>query len=98
MGIIIKGAVLGLSQDTNYVTEEVQLHTGEIILLYTDGVTEDRSTLDVDNNNQLKEMFAQIEKSETAQIIVDGIYEKVRKFHGENVFDDQTLLLFKKEI
>ncbi|WP_158553474.1 PAS domain S-box protein [Peribacillus saganii] len=91
-----KGAVLGLSRETKYVTKSIQLLQGDMVLLYTDGITEERLAYGVDDNNNLKELFFSTDKSLPAQQVVDSIYKKVCESQGDNIFDDQTLLLFKK--
>ncbi|PLT33750.1 PAS domain S-box protein [Bacillus sp. V5-8f] len=91
-----KGAVLGLSKHTVYKTEELHLKPNDMVLLYTDGVTEERQNNEIDNNDKLKQFFASADKQLPAQKIVDTLYEEIQKKQEGQVFDDQTILLFKK--
>ncbi|RFU62075.1 PAS domain S-box protein [Peribacillus glennii] len=90
-----KGAVLGLSKYTVYKTEEIDLEPDDMILLYTDGVTEERQNNEIDNNEKLKELFALTDKHLPAQDIVDALYQDIKKKQKDQIFDDQTILLFK---
>lgn len=67
-----------------------------MVLLYTDGVTEERKNLAVDNNDNLKEIISLTDKSLPAQQIIEAIYQKIRQKQKDQIFDDQTILLFKK--
>ncbi|MBM7693617.1 PAS domain S-box-containing protein [Peribacillus deserti] len=91
-----RGAVLGLSKDTVYLTEEYQLHGKDMVLLYTDGITEERLNSGVDSNDNLKELLSQVDKSKSAQEIIQSLYNEIRRKQKDQIYDDQTLFLFKK--
>jgi len=95
-----EGMVLGMTCDTafNNSIREVsfQMHPGDIIVLYTDGITE--------SVNEKQEEFGianlidatRIANSESAEAIVNNINERVARFTG-NIpqKDDLTLVVMK---
>ena len=83
-------------EDSGYATHEMQLRDGDLLLLYTDGVTESHSTD--------KTLFGEERLSQTLQSVPlrsarDAIHETlhaVSNFHqGAPQFDDITLLAIR---
>jgi serine phosphatase RsbU (regulator of sigma subunit) len=90
------GIALGITEDIELETREVQLSEGDVIVLYTDGVT--------DAINGRKEEFGQTRLAKviaenrdlTAEGLVAKINAAVANFvGGERQFDDFTLLVLK---
>jgi sigma-B regulation protein RsbU (phosphoserine phosphatase) len=91
------GMALGVVLDANYEERPIFLQTGDIIVFYTDGVTE------VNNNDG--EEFGQkglIEvlkenRTRSAREIHERIYNRVTDFASRNqVYDDLTMIVLKK--
>ena len=91
-----KGMALGVTEDIELETREAQLTEGDVIVLYTDGVT--------DALNRRKEEFGQAwlaqviaeNRDLTAEGLVEKINAAVTSFvGGERQFDDVTLLVLK---
>jgi sigma-B regulation protein RsbU (phosphoserine phosphatase) len=87
------GAVLGLFPNWNYKHEEIELRAGDRLLLFTDGVTELRSSIgDEFGEQRLIELL--IENRELdAEALRDSIVEAVVSFGGGEFQDDATLLV-----
>lgn len=90
------GTVLGTFDDFVYEEETVQLNVGDLILLYTDGVTE--ATSEKDEMFETERLLKTLKDNQgiTAQEISQKIVEDVLSFQGslpQN--DDITLVLIK---
>ncbi|MBN1211444.1 MAG: SpoIIE family protein phosphatase [candidate division Zixibacteria bacterium] len=91
------GPVLGLSPDSKYDSRAIMLNPGEIIVLYTDGVTE---VFDEKGEqfglNRLVELIKK-HKNETAQQIQEIIFSEVKNFAArDHIFDDLTMIILKR--
>jgi len=91
-----QSAPLGVVSDIQVTTEEIRLKKDDIIVLYTDGVTEA-----VNDNEERFEMerFQQVlleSRNLTASQIINSIEKKVASFVGtQPQFDDITLMVIK---
>jgi sigma-B regulation protein RsbU (phosphoserine phosphatase) len=95
------GSLIGLDGDSQYEDAQVQLTPGDVLLYYTDGLT------DAVNNNgdrfdegNLKRVFREgCEVGSTAQEILDYIFDRVQEFigSGNNHQDDMTLVIMRVE-
>lgn len=91
-----KGIPLGLMPEIKAVAEEITLKKGDVIALYTDGVTEALN----DNKEQfeitrLSKVISE-NRSKTAQQILDKVREDLKAFVGNQPqFDDITLMIIK---
>ena len=86
-----------LRQYVEYEQETTQLHSGDTVLFYTDGVTE---TLDVHgetyDEERLEELVIQLRHADASEICAE-IYNSTIEFQGEaQRFDDLTLMVLKK--
>ena len=86
-----------LSQIAEYEQETTQLRSGDVVLFYTDGVTE---TVNPDGElyeEERLEAIATRVKGESVDQICQAIYDDVIEFQGEaEQFDDLTLMVLKK--
>jgi sigma-B regulation protein RsbU (phosphoserine phosphatase) len=84
-------------QNQKFAVENIAMKTGDILLVYTDGITEAR---DKDGNLFGEEpLFKLIKeyKDETSEIITMRIVEAVQIYTaGSDFADDQTLVLIKR--
>jgi len=91
-----KGVALGVMTDIEFEEKELVLHSGDILILYTDGVTEA-----VNRKNEMfgYERISQIVEKNyylSAQEIIHIIEKEVFTYsEGQPQFDDITLLLVK---
>jgi len=89
------GTVLGLFKDWTSPTVECQLHSGDILALYTDGVTE--------SFNDTREEFGETRlldgirrhRQLAAQGMVGSLVADVRQFSPQEQHDDITLIVAK---
>jgi serine phosphatase RsbU (regulator of sigma subunit) len=90
------GVALGVLPDAQYEERPVAVRPGDVLVLYTDGVTEaEDSTGAQFGRRRLEECVARLVGS-GAQAIVDGVVEQVRAFAGaRGSTDDLTLVVLK---
>lgn len=87
------GAVLGPFPNWKYKNEEIELRTGDRLLLFTDGVTELRSPVgdEFGEDRLIRLLFDKRELE--AEALRDQIVEAVVSFGGGEFQDDATLLV-----
>jgi sigma-B regulation protein RsbU (phosphoserine phosphatase) len=99
----VGGVMLGMFPDdmieqvSTFNQQTIKLDSGDIVLFYTDGVTE---TLNINNElygeNRLEHLASQVHRRD-AKEICDTIHNAVLEFQGEaQQFDDLTLMVLKK--
>jgi sigma-B regulation protein RsbU (phosphoserine phosphatase) len=90
------GIPLGIIEDTVYDEGQMQLASGDVILFYTDGVTEAvNDQRDIFGVGQLMRVVQQ-NLAMDSQSLIDIIYSEVLKFAGgEPQNDDLTLIVLK---
>ncbi|MYB02537.1 SpoIIE family protein phosphatase [Candidatus Poribacteria bacterium] len=104
LGEDVGGIPLGMfpndmvSSIADYEAEHVQLASGDVIVYYTDGVTE---TVNVEDDYYEEERLVEASKAckdESAEGIRKYLHNAVMEFQGEaDQFDDLTLLILRKE-
>ena len=86
-----------LSEIAEYEQETTQLHSGDVVLFYTDGVTETVNPDEELYGEERLEAVATRVKGENVDQICQAIYDDVIEFQGEaQQFDDLTLMVLKK--
>ena len=89
---------LGVMEAPQYVLQDVQLQSGDLLLLYTDGVTEamnDRQ--EMFGEERLNELFLSLgRRNFRARGIVENIKDEIMKFSGpDQQHDDLTIVVVK---
>jgi sigma-B regulation protein RsbU (phosphoserine phosphatase) len=89
------GLLLGVLDDTNYVQSTLQLDRGDVLIFYSDGISEARG-----RNQQLFRGRGIADAVQglgdaTAQQILDAIWDRVDEHQGGEMGDDRTLLVLK---
>jgi sigma-B regulation protein RsbU (phosphoserine phosphatase) len=92
------GVAMGLFKEADYAEETVTLADGDVLVLYTDGITE---MIDAEEEEfgeeRLEELVVQY-ASRPAGELADLIIEAAAAFaQDEGAFDDETLVVVKKE-
>ncbi|MEA5500724.1 PP2C family protein-serine/threonine phosphatase [Limnoraphis robusta Tam1] len=93
------GMLIGLDADTRYSEAEVQLNPGDIIVYYTDGLTDAANNkgerFDEENLQAAFEWACQ--NYQGSQAILDYIFEQVQQFvgPGSHNVDDMTLVVMQ---
>jgi sigma-B regulation protein RsbU (phosphoserine phosphatase) len=87
------GPVIGAFCDSSYVQQEIQLHEGDKLLLFTDGVTEARDASgDEFGEHRLQECLRAFRGSNAAELRTQ-ILNEVRQFCADDFDDDATLMV-----
>jgi len=93
-----EGMIIGVKEDVLFENRSILLHSGDILLLYTDGVTE-ASTDDGEmfGMERLENILAEIHE-EPLQNILDFIYREVIRFSGgKPLTDDVSMVALRIE-
>jgi sigma-B regulation protein RsbU (phosphoserine phosphatase) len=94
----LPGIGLGVVPDVNPREETVALGPGDVLALYTDGVTEALNEHEEEFGLQRLEQIIRQHLHRTASEIVEAIQQAVETFVGDEApFDDLTLVILKRE-
>lgn len=92
------GIVLGLSPSAQYDFKNAQLQPGDLLALYSDGVSEALSTGGDEFGEQGLIDFLNSHRAEACADIVNGLVQHVRAWSGASSFaDDFTIVLLRRE-
>jgi sigma-B regulation protein RsbU (phosphoserine phosphatase) len=92
------GLILGLFPESTYEEAEVALEQGDLMVFFTDGVTEEESPDDEDDLFGEERLLAVIQKhrNESASRLVSEVRREVAAFRGAGGFsDDFTLIVLR---
>ncbi|MDZ7694830.1 MAG: PP2C family protein-serine/threonine phosphatase [Balneolaceae bacterium] len=95
----VGGLILGaMSTVTSYEEERVTLSSGDILVFYTDGVTEAQNPEQTEEYGE-ERLIECIKKNREAssQKIQDAIIEDISNFSDETQYDDITLIVIKMD-
>ena len=88
--------VLGFVPDAEYDVAEVQLEEGDVLCLYTDGVTEARNRADEEFEVEGVVRVVSERRAQSAEAVGNALLEAVRSFSQlERQADDVTLVIVK---
>ncbi|MGB5933599.1 MAG: SpoIIE family protein phosphatase [Anaerolineae bacterium] len=88
------GMALGVVEDVTWKQEAVQLAPGDVLVLYTDGVTEAQNAQEAFFGEERLLEIAQANRGRSAQDIQDALIADVHEFVGDaSQFDDITLMV-----
>ncbi len=94
-----EGFVLGLQNDAEYECGQVQLNKKDIILYYTDGVTDTSNTLGerFDEERLIKSFTNLCQQSLKSKEILNKIFKTLDEFTGKNrqLEDDASIVVFQ---
>jgi sigma-B regulation protein RsbU (phosphoserine phosphatase) len=89
---------VGVFKEAQYDEKAVTLEKGDVLVLYTDGITEAIDADDEEFEEARLEEQVILHASRTAQEISDLIIEAVAAFATDlGVFDDETLVVIKRQ-
>lgn len=90
------GLILGfLENPPEYEKEEIELGTGDLVLLYTDGVSEAMSQDDIEFGEERIINVIELNKSKNSKQLLLELFEAVKSFSGEKQYDDITSVVIK---
>jgi phosphoserine phosphatase RsbU/P len=87
------GLPLGLFPDSAYEGNTLQLHPGDTVIAYTDGVTEARNQSGEEWGVEGIRKAAVENKAKNANELVDAIFTSLDEFSGRRQIDDATILV-----
>jgi sigma-B regulation protein RsbU (phosphoserine phosphatase) len=91
-----KGIALGVLDEIALDSVNIQLRTGDVIVLYTDGVTEATNEQDEEFGDERLTRCVEREKTHTSKEIIAAIVEEVTTFAGTRPqHDDITIMVLK---
>ena len=88
-----KGVLIGAYPNRNYTSMEYQLKPGELLLCYTDGITEAK---DPDGNEFMEERcfeYLALSGTATLPIVLDKLCQAVKRFSKSDIFEDDCTML-----
>jgi sigma-B regulation protein RsbU (phosphoserine phosphatase) len=92
------GIALGAVEQMHYFSEKIAVETGDIIVMYTDGITESVNTIGEDFGEDRLRMIICENAMHSSKEILTTILDAVSTFSsGLPQFDDITLMVIKKE-
>ena len=96
--IVARGAILGAFAGATYEPGSCRLEPGEVVVLYTDGITDTRDGAGVFYGEpRLRGVLGGLAGA-SAEEVCSAIVDDVRAFRGEaDLFDDLTLLVAERE-
>jgi serine phosphatase RsbU (regulator of sigma subunit) len=93
-----KGVVLGVIPDVELEQREVRLAPGDLLLLYTDGVTDALNETTKEFGLQRLCQTIEAHRTQTAAEIIQAVNQAVAEFVGDTAqFDDFTLVVLKRQ-
>ncbi|MDN4492986.1 SpoIIE family protein phosphatase [Ureibacillus aquaedulcis] len=90
-----KNPALGIFEDSLYTTQSVELEPGDLIILYTDGVTECRNEDSPDGIELLWEALMRMDHTQPGDILAQQLLDEVNQLRPNEVHDDQTIIILK---
>ncbi len=95
------GMILGPRRTTHYSIDLVRMEPGDLLALYTDGITEtarDRAEEEEFSVARLARLLGE-NRSLSPDDLVDLVFDTVREFSGrEHPADDQTVVILKRDL
>jgi sigma-B regulation protein RsbU (phosphoserine phosphatase) len=93
------GGFLGLLENQKFGVENIRMHKGDILVIYTDGLTEARNAEgDLFGEERVAEIIKKNHK-ETPEILAYMLIDSVQKFSKDSDFaDDLTMVIIKRDL
>jgi PAS domain S-box-containing protein len=90
----MSGSLIGILPEVRLWEETTQLHHGDAVVFYTDGVTEARQGRDQFGEDRLRDTLADC-RGRDAQFLVDAVEKAVLDFAGPEPSDDIAVLVLR---
>ena len=92
----VQGPLVGTFEDIEFGQQSIQMSKGDILLFYTDGVTEAQNIRDEFYEDERLETLLKQNKFVSAQQMTNTVFRSVTRFIGRaDQFDDITILSFQ---
>ncbi|MBV8819818.1 MAG: serine/threonine-protein phosphatase, partial [Acidobacteriaceae bacterium] len=91
------GLALGLFPKRKYEAQSLSLDSGDLLALYSDGVTEAQNESEVEFGIERLTAVLRSQREQSAEQIVDAVFREIDEFVGDAPqFDDITLMIVKR--
>jgi sigma-B regulation protein RsbU (phosphoserine phosphatase) len=91
------GTVLGFMEDYQFEEDSIKLNSGDIITIYSDGITEAFNEKDEEFGEERLLTVLKENLKSTAELLIEKVFEAVRIFvKDEKQSDDITIVVIKK--
>jgi len=91
------GMILGIMEDSEYEEETVHFEKGDLLLIYSDGISEAMNEKEEEFGEKNIETFISKDTDKSAKEITDTLLEEVKKFVGKTPqSDDMTIIAIKR--
>ena len=91
------GPAIGLTSNPTFNLSSIYLKPGDLIIMYTDGLTESRNDLNEQFTHERIKSILLDQNSNNANEILNVIKDEVIKFAKGRLHDDITVMVLKKE-
>jgi sigma-B regulation protein RsbU (phosphoserine phosphatase) len=94
------GLPLGMAPDVRYPDHQLKLQTGDIVVLYTDGIIEaENEAEEMYGTERLLHLVTGIDSAASAEDVMEAILQDVARFTGDaERYDDMTVVVVKKYV
>jgi sigma-B regulation protein RsbU (phosphoserine phosphatase) len=94
--LVGKGMAMGVLPTNELEEDSIQLHKGDLLVLYSDGITEAHNERNELFGEERVHTFVREQGNQALDAIADGLLAEIATFHGEAVqYDDITLLIMR---
>lgn len=90
------GIILGFLENETFIQKEISFNSGDILVLYTDGVTEAMNLDDKEFGEEKLISVIKENKDLSPQEIQNVIYNEVKKFAGKRIHNDDITMMVVK--
>ncbi len=91
------GPLLGVTPNVDYEERPIYLNRGELVLFYTDGVSEAFNSADEPFGKERLIQVLRDNRRESSQSISEAVFRAVKEFASRrHVFDDVTMIVLKR--
>ncbi len=91
------GVLLGIDKDARFAETNVKLHGGDIVVFYTDGITErSNATGELFGADRLNELVV-AHRDDTPEAMIDAVFEAVSRFAGAREHEDDLTVVVMKQ-
>ena len=90
-----KGAAIGFFKEALYETKTIQLSKDDIVVLYTDGLIEDRGNLESDLFEDMMDSIRHSDLTLSADTLSKHLITEVEKKRQGLIHDDRTVIVLK---
>ena len=92
------GGVLGVHEDFSFEEGAIVLSIGDLLLLYTDGITEaENESGEMFGETRLVE-FAKTNNNQPSEKLIESLLQEVRRFSGKAELDDDCTVMALRKI